>query len=163
MPSTAQLLDLFEYLHSEAQSEVPPDKREWLTDQPSVEVAITTCREVEPIAWLALTDDERDGVPHIAKRPIRKRYIVSLGGTTENITAPSPEEAAEQAVPPANFTDSAYLSSRTDGQLFYQILMGGGERCAMPAYGPESSHGWTEEKVWRMVAFVRRFAQPAGD
>jgi mono/diheme cytochrome c family protein len=73
------------------------------------------------------------------------------------------EEAAEQAVPPANFTDSAYMSSRTDGQLFYQILMGGGERCAMPAYGPESSHGWTEEKVWRMVAFVRRFAQPAGD
>jgi cytochrome c len=73
------------------------------------------------------------------------------------------EEAAEQAVPPANFTDTAYMSSRTDGQLFYQILMGGGERCAMPAYGPESSHGWTEEKIWRMVAFVRRFAPPAGD
>ena len=73
------------------------------------------------------------------------------------------EEAAEQAVPPTNLTDSAHMSSRTDGQLFYQILMGGGERCAMPAYGPESSHGWTEEKVWRMVAFVRRFAQPTGD
>jgi len=73
------------------------------------------------------------------------------------------EEAAEQAVPPADFTDSARMSSRTDGQLFYQILMGGGERCAMPAYGPESSHGWTEEKVWRMVAFVRRFAQHTDD
>ena len=73
------------------------------------------------------------------------------------------EEAAEQAVPPANFADAAYMSSRTDGQLFYQILMGGGERCAMPAYGPESSHGWAEEKIWRMVAFVRRFAPPAGE
>ena len=73
------------------------------------------------------------------------------------------EEAADQAVAPANLTDSAHMGSRTDGQLFYQILMGGGERCAMPAYGPESSHGWTEEKVWRMVAFVRRFAQPTGD
>jgi len=73
------------------------------------------------------------------------------------------DEAAEQAVAPANFSDSAYMSSRTDGQLFYQILMGGGDRCAMPAYGPESSHGWTDEKVWRMVAFVRRFAQSAGE
>ena len=70
------------------------------------------------------------------------------------------EEAAEQAVPPADLTDSALMSDRTDGQLFYQILMGGGERCAMPAYGPESSHGWTEEKVWYMVAFVRRFSEP---
>jgi mono/diheme cytochrome c family protein len=73
------------------------------------------------------------------------------------------EDAAEQDVPPADLTDSAHMSGRTDGQLFYQILKGGGDRCAMPAYGPESSHGWTEEKVWRMVAFVRRFAQPTGD
>ena len=73
------------------------------------------------------------------------------------------EEAAEQAVPPADFTDAAYMSGRTDGQLFHQILMGGGERCAMPDFGPESSHGWSEEKIWRMVAFVRRFAQSPGD
>jgi mono/diheme cytochrome c family protein len=73
------------------------------------------------------------------------------------------EEAAEQAVPPADLTDTARMGNRTDGQLFYQILMGGGERCAMPAYGPQSSHGWPEEKVWRMVAFVRRLAQPKGE
>jgi mono/diheme cytochrome c family protein len=72
------------------------------------------------------------------------------------------EEAAKQAVPPADLTDADTMQGRTDGQLFYQILMGGGERCAMPAFGPRSSHGWTEEKIWRMVAFVRRFAQPAG-
>jgi mono/diheme cytochrome c family protein len=72
-------------------------------------------------------------------------------------------EAAEQAVPPTNFNDSSYMAGRTDGQLYYQILLGGGERCAMPAFGPDSSHGWNEEKVWRMVAFVRRFSQPPGD
>jgi mono/diheme cytochrome c family protein len=72
-------------------------------------------------------------------------------------------EAAEQAVPPTDFTDAGYMNGRTDGQLFYQILMGGGERCAMPAFGPESSHGWNEEKIWRMVGFVRRLAQPSAD
>lgn len=70
------------------------------------------------------------------------------------------EEAAEQKVPPANLTDASYMTTRTDGQLYYQILMGGGERCAMPGFGPESSQGWSEDKVWRMVAFVRRFAAP---
>ena len=62
-------------------------------------------------------------------------------------------------VPPANFTDRKYMASRTDGQLFYQILMGGGERCAMPAFGPESDHAWTEDKIWHLVAYVRRFAE----
>jgi len=61
---------------------------------------------------------------------------------------------------PANLTDATFMASRTDGQLFYQILMGGGERCAMPAFGPESDQAWTEDKIWHMVAFVRRFSQP---
>jgi mono/diheme cytochrome c family protein len=73
------------------------------------------------------------------------------------------EESAGQAVPPTDFTDAATMGTRSDGQLFYQILMGGGERCAMPAFGPESDHGWPEEKVWSMVAFVRRFAAPASE
>ena len=70
------------------------------------------------------------------------------------------EESKEQAVPPADFTDADYMNSRTDGQLFYQILMGGGERCAMPAFGPTSDHGWGEKKIWHMLAFIRRFAEP---
>ena len=70
------------------------------------------------------------------------------------------EEAATQEVPPADFTDAEYMSTRTDGQLFYQILMGGGERCAMPAFGPDSDHGWGENKIWYMVAFVRLFSEP---
>jgi mono/diheme cytochrome c family protein len=67
-------------------------------------------------------------------------------------------EASEQPVPPADFTDATFMAGRTDGQLFYQILMGGGERCAMPAFGPGSAHNWNEAKIWHMVAFVRRFA-----
>jgi mono/diheme cytochrome c family protein len=67
--------------------------------------------------------------------------------------------ASARLVPPANFTDAKYMATRTDGQLFYQILKGGGERCAMPAFGPESDQAWTEDKIWHMVAFVRRFAE----
>jgi len=73
------------------------------------------------------------------------------------------DEAAAQAVPPADFTDAAFMASRSDGQLYYQILMGGGDRCAMPAFGPDSAHGWDDDKIWRMVAFVRRFSQPPSD
>jgi len=65
-------------------------------------------------------------------------------------------------VPPADLTDAAYMTTRTDGQLFFQIMQGGGERCAMPAFGPESDHAWSEEKVWHMVAYVRRFAAGGG-
>lgn len=69
-------------------------------------------------------------------------------------------EAASQALPPRDLTDRAYMRTRTDGQLFYQILMGGADQSPMPAFGPESDQGWTEEKVWYMVAFVRRFSEP---
>lgn len=70
------------------------------------------------------------------------------------------DEASDQAIPPTDFTDGDYMASRSDGQLYYQILMGGRERCAMPAFGPRSAHGWNEEKIWSMVRFVRRFSRP---
>jgi mono/diheme cytochrome c family protein len=77
-----------------------------------------------------------------------------LDGTGAGVDA----TPGEGLVRPANFTDAKYMASRTDGQLFYQILMGGGERCAMPAFGPESDHAWAEDKIWHMVAFIRRFS-----
>jgi mono/diheme cytochrome c family protein len=73
------------------------------------------------------------------------------------------DDANEQEVPPADFTDTAFMKSRTDGQLYYQILMGGGERRAMPAFGPESDQGWSKNKIWYMVAFIRRFSQPPAE
>lgn len=72
--------------------------------------------------------------------------------------AGSGPEAAEQPVPPANLTDAKRMNTRSDGQLFYQILMGGGEKSPMPAFGPESSQGWDKEKVWEMVRYVRTLA-----
>jgi len=67
--------------------------------------------------------------------------------------------AAPDLASPADFTDATFMASRTNGQLYYQILMGGGERCAMPAFGPESDHAWTDDKIWHMVAFIRRFSE----
>ena len=65
----------------------------------------------------------------------------------------------EGSVRPANFTDVAYMNSKTDGELFYQIEMGGEELSAMPEFGPDSGAGWDEMKIWSMVAFIRRFAK----
>lgn len=70
-------------------------------------------------------------------------------------------EAAPNMRAPADFTDAQYMETRTDGQLYYQILEGGGDDCAMPAFGPESDHAWKPEKIWHMVAFVRRYSRPA--
>jgi mono/diheme cytochrome c family protein len=72
-------------------------------------------------------------------------------------------EAAEQPLPPRDLTDAAFMKTRSDGQLFYQILMGGGEQSTMPPFGPDSDQGWSEERIWYMVAFVRRFSEPASD
>ncbi len=60
-----------------------------------------------------------------------------------------------QMVPPADLTDPTFMATRTDGQLFYQILEGGGLLSPMPGFGPESDYAWTEEKVWHLVAYVR--------
>lgn len=73
------------------------------------------------------------------------------------------DEAASMAVPPTDFTDARYMATRSDGQLFYQILAGGGERCAMPAFGPGSEQSWSEDRIWELVLFVRRFAQRTSD
>ena len=65
------------------------------------------------------------------------------------------DEAATQPVPPTNLTDRAYMATRSDGQLYWQILMGGAPRCEMPPFGPGSDKSWDEQKIWGMVAFVR--------
>jgi len=72
-------------------------------------------------------------------------------------------ESANQPLPPQDLTDVEYMKTRSDGQLFYQILEGGNAESTMPAFGPESAQGWSEERVWKMVAFVRRFSAPPSD
>ena len=65
------------------------------------------------------------------------------------------DDAASQPVPPANFRDRALMATRSDGQLYWQILRGGAPRSEMPAFGPGSDKSWSEEKIWGMVAFLR--------
>ncbi len=65
---------------------------------------------------------------------------------------------AEMEVRPADLTDTNFMKSRTDGELFYQIEKGGEERSAMPAFGEDSDHGWSDQKIWGMVAYLRQLA-----
>ncbi|MDH5752046.1 MAG: c-type cytochrome [Deltaproteobacteria bacterium] len=69
----------------------------------------------------------------------------------------SPEDQAQQ-YPPANFTSSGFMANCTDGQLFYQIENGGEGRGDMPAFGKGSAVGWSEEKMWGMVSYLRTIA-----
>ena len=55
---------------------------------------------------------------------------------------------------PGNLTDAKHMSTRTDGELFYQISQG---RKPMPGFKKRL----TEEQRWQLVLFVRSFAAPA--
>jgi mono/diheme cytochrome c family protein len=70
--------------------------------------------------------------------------------------------AAGAGAKPADFTDAAFMATRSDAELFQQIRIGGEDRSAMPAFGPGSDYGWTDEKIRKMVAYLRTFAPEAG-
>jgi mono/diheme cytochrome c family protein len=53
---------------------------------------------------------------------------------------------------PGNLTDTKHMSTRTDGELFYQISEG---RRPMPAFKKRLS----EEQRWQLVLFVRSLAR----
>jgi mono/diheme cytochrome c family protein len=55
---------------------------------------------------------------------------------------------------PGNLTDAKHMSTRTDGELFYQISQG---RKPMPGFKKRL----TEEQRWQLVLLVRSFAEPA--
>jgi mono/diheme cytochrome c family protein len=53
---------------------------------------------------------------------------------------------------PGNLTDAKHMSTRTDGELFYQISQG---RKPMPSFKKRL----TEEQRWKLVLLVRSFAE----
>jgi mono/diheme cytochrome c family protein len=55
---------------------------------------------------------------------------------------------------PGNLTDAKHMSTRTDGELFYQISQG---RKPMPGFKKRL----TEEQRWQLVLLVRSFAERA--
>jgi mono/diheme cytochrome c family protein len=60
-------------------------------------------------------------------------------------------EAMMYDPPPADLTDSAKMSKKTDGEIFYQITEG---RKPMPSF----KNKLTEEQRWQLVLFVRALA-----
>jgi mono/diheme cytochrome c family protein len=63
------------------------------------------------------------------------------------------EFAVESKLAMRDWTDSAMLKGKTDGELFYIISKGQGK---MPAEGDRAK----PEDVWNMVVMVRSFSKP---
>ena len=66
------------------------------------------------------------------------------------------ETAKEMKLSMMDFTDSATLKDRTDGELFYIIKNGHND---MPAEGPRVK----TEEAWELVNYVRAFAKKSAD
>lgn len=58
-------------------------------------------------------------------------------------------------IKPAAFSAPGYLAQRKDGQLFW-IAMNGSEGTEMESVGPYSDVGLSEEKIWQLIAYIRR-------
>ena len=58
--------------------------------------------------------------------------------------------------PPADFTDTKLMNSRTDGELFYKISEG---KKPMPVFKAKL----TEEQRWQLVLLLRSFSSSAKD
>ncbi len=62
--------------------------------------------------------------------------------------------SAEIEIKPTAFNAPGYLESRSDGQLFW-VTLNGSEGTEMKAFGPESDAGYSEERIWQLVSFIR--------
>lgn len=58
-------------------------------------------------------------------------------------------------IKPAAFSAPGYLEKRKDGQLFW-IMMYGSEGTEMTPVGPDSDVGLSEERMWQLIAYLRR-------
>jgi mono/diheme cytochrome c family protein len=61
------------------------------------------------------------------------------------------EKAPELSVAPGDFTDLRTMSSRTDGELYWQITRG---RLPMPSFDDKL----TDQQRWQLVDYLRTFA-----
>ena len=58
-------------------------------------------------------------------------------------------------IKPAAFSTPGYLAQRKDGQLFW-ITLNGSDGTEMEPVGPDSDVGLSEEKLWQLIAYIRR-------
>ena len=60
----------------------------------------------------------------------------------------------EIIIKPTAFNVEGYFDEKSDGQLFW-IINYGSEGTEMEAFGPESDAGFSEDKIWGLVAYMR--------
>lgn len=56
---------------------------------------------------------------------------------------------------PIVLSDDSYMSTRTDGQLFYVIKFGAGGDSRMKAFGKGSKAGLSDREIWQTVTYIR--------
>lgn len=62
--------------------------------------------------------------------------------------------AAEMKIKPTSFTESGYMSSKKDGQLFW-IIRDGSPDTEMRKFGPGSDVNLSEDEIWSVITFMR--------
>jgi mono/diheme cytochrome c family protein len=62
--------------------------------------------------------------------------------------------AEEIEIKPTAFNVPGYFDEKSDGQLFW-IIEAGSEGTEMEGYGPDSDTGYSEEKLWGLVSYIR--------
>jgi len=55
---------------------------------------------------------------------------------------------------PTAFNDKAYMSKRSDGQLFY-ITEKGSPKTDMDAMGPDTDVDLSKDKIWKVITYIR--------
>lgn len=62
--------------------------------------------------------------------------------------------AEDIEIKPTAFTDAGYMAGKKDGQLFW-IMKEGSKGTEMEAFGPDSDAGLSEERLWKLIAYMR--------
>ncbi len=62
--------------------------------------------------------------------------------------------AEDIEIKPTAFNAEGYMAGKKDGQLFWMTKLGS-EGTEMEAFGPDSDAGLSEEKLWKLIAYMR--------
>lgn len=60
---------------------------------------------------------------------------------------------------PRDFRDRETMTSLSDGQLFW-VIEKGSPGTAMAAHGRGSDDSFPDEDIWKVIVYIRRFANP---
>ena len=95
-------------------------------------------------------DDIDDAFMKKAKKTYKRKCSKCHGSEGDGEGSAS----EEIEIKPTAFNDPGYFDEKSDGQLFW-ITMYGSEGTEMEGYGPDSDTGYSEERLWELVAYIR--------